>query len=346
MVEVEGAPHREGGEPHVYHGPYIAERGGPPAFRWVWVANGSRPQHEVFAPPGPLVQKDDRGWSQAQIDPATIARVIESFRAEAYGLPDDDPWADDEEELDEEPVIDSPPATDSSSASRSSGAEIRVLGSVEVVGWRERPERAVVTELACYLALHRTRPITGEELRMALRPDGDNEPGAKSLRNYMSLLRRALGAELVPSGSAAGYRLSPEVSTDWDRFVALTGPGADISSLRAALELVRGRPFAGIAPKSFGWVFSELLVSEMEVAISSAARRLAEQSVERDDLDTALWATRQGLAGIDRDIGLWELHLSIANRLGPDAYRRARRDAEAALGDDADDLGAATSTIG
>ena len=75
---------------------------------------------------------------------------------------------------------------------------IKVLGSVEIEGWRETPKRKIVTELACYLALHAGRPVSGEELRAALWPEADSEASAKSLRNYMSDLRRALGSEHVP----------------------------------------------------------------------------------------------------------------------------------------------------
>jgi len=48
---------------------------------------------------------------------------------------------------------------------------VRVLGPVEVESWRRVPDRAIVTELACYLALHTDRAMSGDELRFALRPD-------------------------------------------------------------------------------------------------------------------------------------------------------------------------------
>jgi hypothetical protein len=216
--------------------------------------------------------------------------------------------------------------------------EVRVLGPVEVIGWLVMPDRAIVTELVCFLALHQGRPISGEELRAALRPDPEHEAGAKSLRTYMSLARSALGSDILPAGTGAGYGLRPGVQTDWDRFLTLSGPSADAAALRRALELVRGRPFAGVAANTYGWVFSELLVSEMEVAIASASRRLTELALASGDPNVALWATRQGLLGVSGDLGLWEIHLSTAARVSPDAFARACRDAEAALGADAADL--------
>jgi hypothetical protein len=89
---------------------------------------------------------------------------------------------------------------------------------------------------------------------------------------------------------------------------------------------------------TFEWVYSELLVSEMEVAIVRAVRRLVDAAIETDALDLAAWAIGQGLLAVPSDIGLWELRLSIARRRGPDELRRACRDAGAVLGADAAEL--------
>ena len=92
---------------------------------------------------------------------------------------------------------------------------VKVLGTVEVEGWRVPPKRKIVSELACYLALHAGRPVSGEELRAALWPDVDSEASAKSLRNYMSELRRALGSEHVPLAQGTGYAVAVTVVSDW-----------------------------------------------------------------------------------------------------------------------------------
>jgi len=89
---------------------------------------------------------------------------------------------------------------------------------------------------------------------------------------------------------------------------------------------------------SFGWVFSELLVSEIEVGVVDATRRLAEVLTSNGDLTGASWAVRQGLLAVPTDYGLWELRLAITRHQSRDELARACRDAEAALGEDAADL--------
>lgn len=326
----------------LYSGPYVVERGGPPGERWVWVANGIRPTGQVFDPPRTLREIAEEARYPFGDDPR-FAWITESERHARWDDPDTDGSVD---EGDDE---DAPSGGDEGSELAAHQltepvegdgpiVEVRVLGPVEVVGWRAMPERAVVTELACYLALHADRAIPGDELRTAFRPDEEQETSAKTLRTYMSLLRKALGPDLVPAASGAGYRLSPAVTTDWHRFRALAGPTAETPDLHEALSLVRGRPFAGVAAGTFGWVYAELLVSDMEVVIAGAAQRLVEAAMATGDLEVAAWATRQGLAGVPFDLGLWQLHLAVASHQGPTFLDRARRDAEAALGGDARDL--------
>lgn len=99
---------------------------------------------------------------------------------------------------------------------------VNVLGPVEVIGWVVPPRRKVLTELACYLALHTGRPVSGEEFRAALAgaSETDDEVSAKSLRTYMSELRRCLGPGLLPEARTSGYGFSPGAITitDWATF--------------------------------------------------------------------------------------------------------------------------------
>ena len=113
------------------------------------------------------------------------------------------------------------PAAKGSEASAGTGEQVllKVLGTMEIEGWRETPKRRIVSELTCYLALHAGRPVSGEVLRTALWPEADSEASAKSLRNYMSDLRRALGSEHVPMARGTGYSVS--VRCDWTEFIAL-----------------------------------------------------------------------------------------------------------------------------
>ena len=305
-----------------------------------------------------------------ELDEATVERVIDSYRREAWGLDDD---FDDEDDVSEDeasgptadegadadmkaPFVEAidlaatalPDVATPSSDLPVLGADhpeaeplsvrVNVLGTVGVDGWREPPSRAIVVELACYLALHPDRPIPGDELRAALWPDGDREASAKSLRTYVSLLRRYLGGEHVPSATGAGYRLADTVTTDWAVFVRLTAADADRSQLEEALGLVRGRPFASTPPGSFGWVYSELLVSEMESAIAGMAHRLAALCLDGDDAAGAAAAVRRGLLAVPFDVDLWRLHLSLAGDRGHGELERAQLEAKAALGELADDV--------
>ena len=99
--------------------------------------------------------------------------------------------------------------------------------------------------------------------------------------------------------------------------------------------LIRGRPFESVPRGTYAWVFSEFLVSDMEVAIASVVTRTVDTLVKVNDLERALDAVRQGLRAVTGDYGLWELYLSIASQVSPAALGRARSEARAALGEDA-----------
>jgi DNA-binding SARP family transcriptional activator len=240
-----------------------------------------------------------------------------------------------------DPTIDgSMPAVPASAEVAAMPVVVNVLGPVDVLGWRVMPQRKVITELACYLALH-PRLISGEELRAALWPESSStvEANAKSLRNYLSELRRSMGPDAVRSIRGSGYGLSPSVVCDWDRFVALSsvpaGADGEVNRLIDALTLVRGRPFAGV---TYSWVYSELLVSEIEVAIASTARRLATLLVSTGEADNAVFGLRRALLACPYDISLWELALEASAGVSAEEMARTWRDAQAALGDDAGEL--------
>jgi hypothetical protein len=315
-----------------YDGPIVvaAGPGGPGSGGpWVWIANGTNPS--MFAPPvvrRPPPPPPPEGFS--------ADRIIESFRAEALGLDEYDPYLDeileDDDLGDEESEFEERPTVDVTAPT--SAPEILILGSVEAHGWSSPPERAVVVELASYLALHRQRPVSGESLRAALRPDGSKEQSAKTLRTYLSMLRKALGPDALPSRPSGGYQLAGWVRTDWEQFVELSRSN-DVNDALEALSLIRGRPFEGVPSGTYAWVFSEFLVSDMEVAVASVVTRAVEQLVRVGDLERALGALRQGLRAVSGEYGLWELYLSVAEQASPAALTRARSEARAALGDDA-----------
>jgi hypothetical protein len=320
------------GEPTSYDGPIVAVRSVHEGNSWIWVANGS--VQSEFAPPETV--SPSASHERLDVGPARMSdRVIESFRIEALDLDTYDPLVDELFELADDHVVavEGDPVDSAPPDRVDPGIEVRVLGPVEIVGWKTQPERAVVSELACFLVMHRSRPVSGELLRVALRPEGTNEQSAKTIRTYVSLLRKALGPEALPTASSGGYQLSPNVRSDWELFVELAG--GEPAQILEALALVRGRPFQGVPKGSYGWVFSEFLVSDMEVAIVRASFAAAGQLVALGDLDGALWAVRQGLLGVNGDFGLWQRYLSLSAERGPAALARAQAEARAALGDDA-----------
>jgi hypothetical protein len=320
------------GDP-TYEGPVIASVDMTTLPTMIWVANGTRSTIDAFRQPGLVAVQHPKLWLTASIDETAVDLFIEELRKEELRDEQDDLWVDDDE-VRVRPSAAHGPGDTGAIDEECEHVEVRVLGPVEISGWKQAPQRAVVTELACYLVLHADRPVPADELRAAIWPDDAREASAKSLRTYMSLLRKACGPENVPTGTAAGYRIGSGVVSDWAQFQLLTRADAPANQLRSALEMVRGRPFSGVPANSFGWVFSELLVSQMEVAISEVARRLA---ADPEALDTT-WAIQQGLRAVPTDFGLWELRLSTAEIQGGGELARARREAEAALGGDAADL--------
>jgi hypothetical protein len=216
---------------------------------------------------------------------------------------------------------------------------INVVGPVDIEPWLEAPTRNKVTEAACFLALHRRRPVTTEELQIALSSDGDtSETSAKSVRTYMSELRKSLGAIHLPSARGSGYRLAESVTCDWDEIKELaarrpTDTDDQIMVLVEALNLVCGRPFEGAR---YSWVDSELLASEMEVAIGDIARRLSKIARAQDGMEGLLFfAGRRAVLACPYDLGLWEMALEGAAGFDAEELAKTWHDAQVTLGDDA-----------
>lgn len=224
--------------------------------------------------------------------------------------------------------------------------EARVLGPVEVVGWRQAPERQVVTELCCYLALHGGRPVAADALLAAVWPEGRREAGTKSLRTYLSLLRRSLGPDLFPEAEkGAGYQLDPAVATDWSSVETLradadafeVGGDGEMAALllRRALQLVRGTPFAGVPNGTYSWAWAELLVSRIERVVADTALRVARHASGSGEHELAEWALRRGLRAVPFDGALWDALVTAAMDRSTTAYLQAVRDRAAVLGEDA-----------
>lgn len=159
---------------------------------------------------------------------------------------------------------------------------VRVLGPVDVVGL---PEGVVMsrarrnTELVAYLALN-----PGGTTEMIDEVIGRGDLVSTSSRNaFVSRTRGWLGTTpdgepYLPRARDARYRLHDDVRCDWHHFLALAHRGLDrgedgADELRAALGLMRGRPFLGVAPGTYTW--SDMIAQEMIATIADVAHALA-----------------------------------------------------------------------
>lgn len=159
---------------------------------------------------------------------------------------------------------------------------VRVLGPVDVIGL---PEGVVMsrarrnTELVVYLALN-----PGATTEMIDEVIGRGALVSTSSRNaFVSRTRGWLGTTpdgepYLPRARDARYRLHDDVRCDWHHFLALAHRGLDrgeagADDLRAALALVRARPFLGVAPGTYTW--SDMIAQEMIATIADVAHALA-----------------------------------------------------------------------
>lgn len=165
---------------------------------------------------------------------------------------------------------------------------VLVLGPPAVVNLPTRTgndrERRHI-ELAAFLALNpgassaRLDEVIGRGRRV--------EPGRRY--STISRLRTWLGTDsegrqYFPKPERHDeYRLAPEVRTDWDDFRDLAAEGLakdppDAERLRAALDLVRGRPFEGVQPGAYDWCEEAAITmveNVVDVAHALAIVRLA-----------------------------------------------------------------------
>ena len=204
--------------------------------------------------------------------------------------------------------VDSTQATEDTSSAPA--PLVQVLGPVAVLHARgplEADRRGQLTEIAAYLALHPGLDYT--------HLDEAKWPGSRTLektRNTaLNKLRRWLGADdagnwYVPYVDSGGYRLHPDVRSDWHLWQDLLPAGpqsASTQGLAAALELVKGQPFAGTKKRTYAW--AERDKQEMISAVGDVAHELARRALLAGD---ATLARQAAAAGLQADPGaelLW-----------------------------------------
>ena len=159
------------------------------------------------------------------------------------------------------------------------------------------------TELVAYLALHRPDVVTSDRLRTRVLGSSDSDAASKTLFNIAYAARRALGTDargdpLLPPASRNGlYRISPEVTVDVHRAIALAAEGrahvgedrdVAIACARAALELVEGEPLAN-ALSGYSWWEAEGHGGRVAAALVDAACSMASLAAEAGHFALAWW---------------------------------------------------------
>ncbi|TDD66994.1 hypothetical protein E1262_20440 [Jiangella aurantiaca] len=195
-----------------------------------------------------------------------------------------------------------------------------MLGTVEVQNAAELGEQTKLgqlTELAMFIALNPGCDSTA--IDEAIWP---GSAVTKTTRGTaISKLRRWLGTDSTGSSllprSDSGYTLRPGVRSDWDDWCDLLPDGparATTADLRAALELVRGRPFSGRGRRRYAW--ADHLAQEMIASIVDASHELALRALVDGDPWEAL---RAALVGLSVEPGvelLWRDRLKAEAVLG------------------------------
>ena len=201
--------------------------------------------------------------------------------------------------------VDGPRSTDSPVGSSPGDLEVRlltVLPSIEGLQDALPTKRARrATEVVAYLALHHPDPISSDRLRTRVLGSPDSDAAAKTLFNTVGAARRALGSDLegqlyLPNASRYGhYRLSELVTVDVTRTTRLAVAAKSASSIdesialyRAAFDLVRGEPLAGVL-SGYSWWRSEGHEARLTTTIVDAACRAVRLAIGEGLLDLASW---------------------------------------------------------
>ena len=172
---------------------------------------------------------------------------------------------------------------------------INILGPVEVTGvMADGPLGDKQVELLAYIALH--GKATAHQLDDALWPG--RRVDRLTRNSFIYRTRSHVGRAQFPVKEHDHYALGEHVRTDWDDFTRLAHRGlragrAGGADLRAALDLVRDRPFLGIDPRTYTW--ADALIQEITTAVADVAHCLAALLADTGDHLAAARAAAIGL---------------------------------------------------
>lgn len=249
-----------------------------------------------------------------------------------------------------EPLLGDVPESAAEPRPADTAPRLIMMGPVEVIHTAELGERnklGQLTELAMFVALN--PGCDAAAIDEAIWPGSSV---TRTTRNTaVSKLRRWLGtdtdgAPLLPR-TEDRYSFRPDVRSDWDDWLDLLPDGPAQTStddLRAALALVKGRPFSGRGRRKYAW--ADHHAQEMIAAIVDAAHELAVRALASGDPREALRVVLLGLAvepGVEL---LWRDRLKAEVLLGDrdtvltsiDKLRDTADDLGGDLEDDTEDL--------
>jgi nucleoid-associated protein YgaU/DNA-binding SARP family transcriptional activator len=292
---------------------------------WVLDLDLNDPSRGILQPAGITIRPQ-------QLDAATYELALNLLREQepqpgptwASHLVDDEvpladlPIADVDEVQADETLVDEEEPTIPAAVIQLRPPAVKVLGNVEIdvtSGVTMQPSHLrQVTELVTFLALH--PGATGAGISAAMWPG--RAPNLQTRRSAVSRARRWLGVDAdgrhhLPlfvgsqedAADGEGYRLRG-VTTDWEQFLALVSDNAataPLADLKAALSLVRGRPFADA--RSTRYVWAEPDMQEMLAAIVDVAHEVARRALQTGDTATARQAAATGRLVDAADERVW-----------------------------------------
>ena len=218
--------------------------------------------------------------------------------------------------------LEEPPAPDPADPDdldQRASLRIGVLGTFTVNGAPAALQPAQ-SQLILALALNGQDGLSNGQLCYLLGADPDHPKPSDSLRQLIVRTRRQLGRaadgrEWIVHLGAGQYALHPDAKFDWADFEELSERGMqdrDRASLRDALALIRGKPFAGC----YHWWLDLAFTETVRAQIVDAAEMLAELELAAGDPSASARAARTGLSGDAAAEQLWRAVMRAEHAAG------------------------------
>lgn len=202
--------------------------------------------------------------------------------------------------------------------------EVRVMGTVDIVGTARPFTSRRALDLVAFLAFH-PEGADRDQLKAQIWPP-DDPPSDSTLANTVSRARKALGVNdngepYLPRVNSKGvYQLRTKIGTDVDRFETLISAARNDPGergrkyLQSALELARGTPFTGGAGDMYRWADFGLR-TQIECLVDTVAHELARRCIDAGDFREAGKAAMASLrlVGVCEECYRWRLMAAAEN---------------------------------